>query len=94
MCASDSGSLATVTWRDHQASSYSYKRPPIGETEEPAVSRVSSISQYNLDPCLAPNSSCVLEILVKKYRGRVPMDGAVKWLLQGREPGGESLPHP
>lgn len=91
MCASNSGNLAMVTWRDHQISSCSKTGCSLGKLRHSAISRVSSISQHNIDPCLATLTPWILEILGGKYRERVPVDEAVEWFPQGRKPGRESL---
>lgn len=85
MCASNSGNLAIVTWRDHQISSCSKTSFSLGKLRHSAISRVSSISQYTINPCLATLTPWILEILLggKKYRGSIPVDGQLSGSHRG-----------
>lgn len=92
MRASNSGNLAMVTWRDHQISSCSKTSFLLGKLRHSAISRVSSISQYTINPCLATLTPRILEILLGgKIQRKHPSGWAVEWFPQGRKPGRASL---
>lgn len=86
MCVSSSGNLAMVPRE-------TTKFLPVlkslltmnwGKLRLHTVYPVSSISQHDIYPCLAPTSIWILEIVLgEKYRERFPMGGEVERLTQG-----------